>query len=389
MEGYVAAVDLGTSKVLAMAARKVGENKLEVIDTDSVHSSSWMLRGRIHDANMAGYKVYLLINNFSPKLPSGLKQIYVGIGGQGLHTEPYSFKKELRGTVTKEMLEYLEANALENPGLLKIETREYYLDGTLTLFPVGQICTEIELKCLQVLARPDTEARKKLEKELSDHSSVEVAGFFVSPLATAEAALTVQQKKDGIALVEIGAALTYVSVYKDNQLKLLVTIPLGGDAITKDITALGIAPAEAENLKRRTGIVLDEIEGTEPPPINQTIRARAIEICSNIFRQIQKQGFEATLKGKGIILTGGGAQLKNFDKLLELESKMPVHLAPLDDHTQACVRGLLLLGTDNCADDEVKVVAAEAKKEEPKKKKGQNWLEKTTTKFVGTLFNEQ
>jgi cell division protein FtsA len=382
MEGYVAAVDLGTSKVLAMAARKTSKGELEVIEAKSLPAGG-MCRGRIRNAEAASNKVYMLMNSFGAKLSPGLKQIYVGIGGQGLHTEPYEFTQEINGTVAKEMLEYLEADSLENPNYMEIVARKYYLDGVLTPEPLGQICKEIKLECLQVLARPNAEERTNLEKVLSQKSEVEVAKFFVSPLATAEAALTKQQKKDGIALVEIGAALTYVSVYKDGQLKLLVTIPLGGDVITRDISALGYAVAEAEELKRSTGIVLGKIEDDmETPPVSKTIQARAVEICANVVRQIQKSGNEASLKGQGIILTGGGAQLRNFDKLLAQESGLPVQWAPIEDHTQACVRGLLLLGTENCAGEEKETVKKEEKSKPPKGHKT------NLVGWVGRIFDD-
>ncbi|MDR0834065.1 MAG: pilus assembly protein PilM [Candidatus Symbiothrix sp.] len=347
--GYVAAIDLGTSKMLAMAARKNSVGELEVLGTETLPADDCMCRGRISNTDEATNKAHLVVSRLSrqSRLVQGIKQIYIGIGGQSLHTEAYSVKKEINGVVTKETLGYLEKECWDRPEMWKIVSQEYYLDDVLTPNPVGEFCKAIEMRCLLVLARPFAEERDELEKILAEKSTkADVAGFFVSPLATAEAALTPQQKEAGVALVEIGAALTYVSIYKGGQLKSLVTIPLGGDVITKDISTLGVA--DAEDLKRKNGIVLEETEEADTA-VNKIIKARAQEICANIIHQIKELGYESELLNAGIVLTGGGSQLKNLDKLLAQASGKTVQLAPINDPTQACVLGLVLSGKENCA----------------------------------------
>ncbi|GHT04019.1 cell division protein FtsA [Bacteroidia bacterium] len=413
MEGYVAAIDLGTSKMQAMAARKNSLGELEVLGTEVLPLGDCMCRGRISKLEEATTKVQSVVNSLSrqPLLVQGLKQIYIGIGGQSLHTEPYTVKKEINGTVTRETLDLLEKECWSRPETWKIVSQQYYLDDVSTPYPVGEFCKEIEMRCLLVLARPFIEERNRLEQILSEKTQVEIADFFVSPLATAEAVLMPEQKESGIALVEIGAALTYVSIYKGSYLKFLVTIPLGGDVITKDLATLG--KANIEEFKQNNGVLLDEPADTETTE-NKIIKARALEISANTIHQIHQSGYKSDLKKGGIILTGGGAQLKDFDRLLATESGLPVHLAPLSDQTQACVRGLVLSGKENCAGEvrpieppvvevveETNAPAAPIfekpekpekleepdKPEKPKKTKKQGWGERLTRGFVGNLFD--
>jgi cell division protein FtsA len=345
---YVAALDLGTSKMLAMAAKKNGEGGLLILNSEKIASGSSILRGRIHNIEETADNVRSLVNRLNRKLNPGIKKIYVGIGGQSLHTEYYSVKKEINGLVTNETIDYLyhECRQYEPAWakILQIVSPEYYVDGSLSKQPKGVFCKEIEAKFQLILGRPSLE--NCLEKSIREKAEIEIADFFISPLATAEVALTERDRELGCALVEIGAGVTYLSVYKDRLLKYLVTIPLGGNVITKDLCSLDILEPEAEKLKIKEGIA--SIESGKEEKSNEIIEARANEIVANVMEQIKQSGYESLL-GAGIILTGGGSLLQNLDKRMAQKTEKQVRLAAVEDHTQACILGLLTLGREDCA----------------------------------------
>ncbi|MDR0681501.1 MAG: rod shape-determining protein [Dysgonamonadaceae bacterium] len=345
---YVVALDLGTSKMLAVAAKKNGKGRLLILNSEKTAAGCSILRGRIHNIEETAENVRSLVNRLSRKLNPGIKKIYVGIGGQSLHTEYYSVKKEINGLVTEETIKYLDHECRQyEPAwakILKIIPMEYYVDGSLSKQPKGVYCKEIEAKFLLILGRPSLE--NCLEKSIKEKAKIEIAGFFISPLATAEVALTERDKELGCALVEMGAGVTYLSIYKDKLLKYLVTIPLGGNVITKDLCSLDILEAEAEKLKIKEGIA--PIESEKEEKSNEIIEARANEIVANLVEQIKQSGYESLL-GAGIIMTGGGSLLQNLDKLMALKTEKQVRLAAVEDHTQACVLGLLTLGEEDCA----------------------------------------
>jgi cell division protein FtsA len=344
---YVAVLDLGTSKMLAVAASK--NNRQEILASEKVDLDNSIRRGLIYNPEKASAKLFSLINKFNFKLKPKLKKIYVGIGGQSLHTKAYSVRKEINGEIENETINSLLNECLNYPvaplELIEIVSPEYYLDGHLELNPEGVKCNTIEAKFQLVLGR--SSVKSDLE-QLIKKTEIEIAEFFVSPIATAEAVLTNKEKDLGCALIEFGAGVTYLSIYKGGLLRYLVTIPLGGNAITKDICDLNITEQEAEEFKIKEGNVLVENEEDELNPI---IEARVDEIIANILEQMKASGYEPAL-GAGLIITGGGSLLKNLDALLEQKTGKPVRKVE-ENPTQSCAFGLLKLGKENCAKEEI------------------------------------
>jgi cell division protein FtsA len=370
MEQYVAALDLGTFKMIAMAARKTVQG-LSILDKAKTESNNCIRRGCIYNIEKTSDKVAALIADLNKKVKAPVEKIYVGIGGQSLKTQKYSAVREVNGIVTQDMLNSLETECREYQPLdvdvLDIVSIEYYLDGRPESYPKGASCRNIEMKALLITGNPSL--KNYLEKSVKD--KVEIAGFFISPLATAAAVLSDAEKEQGCALVEFGAGITYVSVYKDKLLRYMIAIPLGGDIITQDIIDLGVTRQEAEELKINYGSALLEKnnEGTittgsqksiDIQKLNTIIEARMDEILANVIAQLNKSGYTSSL-GAGIVITGGGASLKNVRLSLQEKARKDVRISSTkktlgnqvtDLTTQpenATIVGLLSLGKENCA----------------------------------------
>lgn len=188
--------------------------------------------------------------------------------------------------------------------------------------------------------------------------------------------------RSGCALVDFGADTTTISVYKNNILRYLSVLPLGGNTITRDITSLQMEEQDAEKLKLQYGNALyEEEEESETPAVcttddgraielttlNNIIEARAEEILANVWNQLQLSGYEDKLFS-GVVFTGGGANLKNIEEAFRKQSKIEkiktmrfVHntihgfsdvLAK--DGMQNTLLGLLAAGNENCCLQEVK-----------------------------------
>jgi cell division protein FtsA len=367
---YIAALDLGTSKMLAMVARKNEDGVLSVLGSEKMKPDDCIRRGYIYDTETASRKVSVLVSKLSGKLDAGIKKVYVGIGGQSLRTEYYTVKKEVKGgIIDDEIINFLSNECLnyqpELAEILDMDTvpPEYFLDGRPEENPVGISCQAIEAKFLLILGRPSLKIC--LEKSIEDKARIEIAGYFISPLATAEAVLSGREKKLGCALVELGAGVTYLSIYKNGFLKYLATIPLGGSVITKDISDKGLTEPEAEELKITRGSVWAE-SGDEQ--LNYIIEARANEIVANVIEQIRLSGYESALP-EGVIITGGGALLKNMEEFIHHKTGKPARLAVvkkslvnwedsvsalIENPANACIFGLLSMGNENCA-KEIKI----------------------------------
>lgn len=366
---YVAALDLGTSKMLAMAASKDRDGVLTILEVEKLLSGTSIRRGCVYNIEEAASKVSSLVNKLSNKLHPGLKKIYVGIGGQSLRSECYTVRKEINGMavnnrIMDSLLEECKKYTPELSEVLDIVSPEYFLDGRLEMKPIGVPCNVIEAKFQLILGRPSLKIC--LKKSIEEKAKVEIADFFVSPIATAAGVLNDKEKELGCALIEFGAGVTYLSIYKNGLLRYMIAIPLGGSVITKDLCSINLLEHDAEELKITQGSAFSESDKEEQTDI--IIEARMNEILANVFEQIRYSGYENSL-GEGIVITGGASQLKNLDKAIEKkEGNYKVRMATineslinidksdnatsfLENPTNSTIVGLLHLAEENCAKD--------------------------------------
>ena len=376
---FIAALDMGTSKMVAMVARKNESGVLSILHAERVESETCMRRGCVFNADVASSKVSRLIRrlNAGENLNSTIEKIYVGIGGQSMRTESYSVKKGVEGGIVTQgqidaIYKEIEEYTPEFAEILEIVSPEFYLDGQPEPNPVGASSSVIEVRVQLVLGRPLL--KKTLTNAIQERARTKIAGFFISPLATAEAVLSEKEKELGCALIEFGAGITYLSIYKGGSLKYLIAIPLGGAVITKDICSLDVLEKEAEDLKINYGSALLELHNEdkiksnndnilsrdiEVKNLNTVIEARINEILENIIEQINESGFSASLAA-GIIITGGASSLQDLPELIKNRTAKEVRKAVAkktlvnqaadlsQQPANSCIIGLLSLGKENC-----------------------------------------
>ncbi|MDR2691265.1 MAG: cell division protein FtsA [Dysgonamonadaceae bacterium] len=378
MEQYIVAIDPGTSKMTAMIAKKGAGGKISILRTEKVDSENCIRRGCIYNVDAAAEKAAGLLSRLNddyamPKLNAPIEKVYVSIGGQSLHIEQYSIRKQ----VETEMIEQRLLNEIEDeikqykPELyevLEILPAEYYVDGQLIDSPRGTTASSIEARYrLIVVSNPNlkTLIRKAIPEK------IKIAGYIVAPLATAAAVLDKKEKELGCVLVEFGAGITCVAIFKDGKLRYLVTIPLGGLTITKDIRCLNVSEEEAESLKKNHGsavldwddeskITIDKGLNTEREievrNLNTIVEARMDEILANVIHQINESGY-ADFLASGIIITGGGAMLRRLEESFRNKTDKNIRFAypaasngtnkPAEDAT---VIGLLAMAEGECID---------------------------------------
>ena len=372
MREIIAALDLGTSKSVALVAQKYLSGKLSLMQTETIVSKNAIRRGRIYNSDETAEIITKLIWKLNNNPNMLVEKIYVGIGGQSIRTQQFSVKKFVEGgAISQQLLDTLRDEALnyqpefeENLGII---SREYYADGHLISTPRGALASIVEARFLLIVGNP---CLKRNLDSIFNKEGISVAGYFISPFATAQAVLTPEEKESGCALIELGEGVTYISVYKNKNLKYMITIPLGGLAITKDIRCLNVQEEEAEELKIRYGSAIPKQDNDEPIPVhkeqnlswninihdlNMIIGARIDEIVKNISKHIQEYVQELN---SGIVITGGGALLRELPQFIKNETGKEVRLAQakvLINQTEtllspanSCVVGLATLGSENC-----------------------------------------
>ncbi len=380
---YIAAIDLGTSKIQLMVGKKNERGEITIVASEQEDADVCIRRGCIYNVERTSTKVLNLMRSVNKQKDPVIEKVYVGLGGQSLRLVEHSMIRDLDQdtVITHSLIQSLTDECrMFRPDfaeILEIVYPEYYLDGKYEQNPIGIQCSKIEVKFKIIVGRPSL--KRTLTRCISERSRLTIAGYIISPLATAEAVLTNREKDLGCALVEFGAGVTYVSIYKNKVLKYLVTIPLGGSTITKDICGLNVTEKEAEQLKIKYGSAILDIDPKDQEEadktaedllvsqkidlyqLNNIIEARVDEILANVINQVELSGFSKQL-GAGIIITGGGVELKNLFKSIMQKTGSEIRIASLHEGTNAQIIGMLALGTENCA---AKPVVIEKAKPEP------------------------
>lgn len=387
---FIAAIELSSSKISGIAGKKNSDGSIQVLAYAREDAASFIHKGVVYNIDKTAQALTSIINKLESQLNNSIAKVYVGIGGQSLRTVKNVVSRELEETriISQELVDQISDENLDVPlvdmSVLDVAPQEYKIDNNLQADPVGVAGKRITGYFLNIVARASL--KKNLEHSF-EQAKVEIAELLIAPVALANALLTESEMRSGCALVDFGADTTTVSVYKNNILRFLSVLPLGGNNITRDITALQMEEAEAEQLKLKYGDMLYAEEDTETPAtcklddgrsielgtLNDIIDARAEEILANVWNQLQQSGYDDKLLS-GIIFTGGGANLKNMESAFRKRSKVDkvkttrfIHQTVhgfsdvlKKDGMQNTLLGLLAAGSENCCLQEVKPVSTPA-----------------------------
>jgi cell division protein FtsA len=327
-------VDIGTSKIVAMAAKKIYTeytilaSETAWLDLDDP-TKALTKRGVITNQEGVARTVADLLKRMNLELQKKslkIERVYIGYGGQGLHTEMFIVERNFDGdTVMPEDIESINEQLNEHPNYQNIRkfVPEYFLDGELNLSPEGKTCKKLEARMLLIMGHKADNLKRMIENRTS---GMTVEDMLVSPEGSAFSVLDERERTEGCALVEVGAGVTTVSIYHDRALRFMATIPLGGYAITKDVCSLKVPFDEAEEHKKKYGMAgmatenrkISEEEPTEEEKLqvlNNAISWRTLEIARNVEEQINESGLKERVRY--IVLTGGSAALQGMDTVFE------------------------------------------------------------------------
>ena len=330
---FIVAIELGSSKMTGIAGMKNLDGSINVLAVVKEESPSSIIRkGVVYNIDKTAQCLTNIVRKLQQQLKTEITQVYVGVGGQSIRSVRNTITKNLPAgsTVTAAMVGELEddnrSNVYPDQEILDAAVQEYRVDSQFQIDPVGIQCTQLEGNFQNILQR------KSFFKKLNqcfENAGIAVADFYLAPLALADSVLTEAEKRSGCALVDMGADTTTVSVYSKNILRHLAVIPLGGSNITKDIASLQMEESDAEKMKLKYASAYtdnNEIDNTLKLPIDQDrqvesrrfidiVEGRLEEIIENVWYQIPNDYYDKLLGG--IILTGGGSNMKNIEKAFQ------------------------------------------------------------------------
>ena len=325
---FIVAIELGSSKITGIAGKKNLDGSISILAVVKEDASTCIRKGVVYNID----KTVVCLTNIIKKLETALKtkiaHVYVGVGGQSIRSMKNVIVKELapEAIVTQEMVDELmdENRNMSYPEqeILNAATQEYKVDQQYQLDPVGIQCSRLEGNFLNILWR------KTFYRNLNkcfDNAGIAIAEMYLAPLALADSVLTETERRAGCVLVDLGADTTTVSVYFKNILRHLAVIPLGSNNITKDIATMQMEEEDAEGMKLKYGSAYTDnndidnslslsIDGDRSIPSRDFINiveGRLEEIIENVWFQVPNEYADKLLGG--LILTGGGSNMKNIE----------------------------------------------------------------------------
>ncbi len=252
-----------------------------------------------------------------------------------------------------------------NHEVVQVFPRRYTIDGEPVIKdPAGMTGVRLEVESHIITAH--TGALKNLHRVL-DQAGIDIEGQVLVPIAAAETVLTKQQKELGVAIVDIGAGTTGVAVYQEGSVVHSGILPIGSGHITNDL-AIGLRTNvdTAEHIKREYAEVTQDLAGkadiikipelgadqnVEKRHLDMIVTSRVAEILDMVASEIQKAGRDVLLPA-GVVITGGGANLKGLVAYAKQGLKLPVVVGKpqsfngladrIDDPALAAPVGLML-----------------------------------------------
>lgn len=337
MAEFIVAIELGSSVFRGIAGKKNLDGSITVQALVKEDATQCIRKGVVNNIDKTATCLKNIVAKLSKTMKQNISHVYVGVGGQSVRSVRNVIVKDLPtetivdGDIVDGLMDSNRGMDYPDLEILNVVTQEYKVGNQYVVDPVGIKGTRLEGNFLNI-------AQRKLFysnlNEAFDKAGIAIAEIFPAPLVLADNVLTESEKRGGCVLVDLGADTTTVSIYHKSLLRHLAVIPLGGNNVTKDITALKMEEREAELLKLKHGSAYTEIADMDPAltysidgertieskQLIELVEARVEEIVQNVWHQVPAE-YVSKLLG-GIILTGGGSNMKN----IELAFKKYTHM---------------------------------------------------------------
>lgn len=351
---YIATVDLGTSKLALSVARITGENA-EILYYRE-RPADGVRYGCIYNPTKASIPLKEAIKEAEDELSIKITQVVIGVPRYGVKQEVAGARIERSDSescISQEEIDAIKSMALDSYPLDDADKQEIYGASAQSFSTDDSInCTESD-----VVGMPSSELQgnfkvfigvKKASRNIDimlNKADVALARKYFLPPLTAEAILNAEEKENGVAIIEMGAGVTSVTIYQGGILRYYYAIPFGGRSITNDIKLeCGFTEKLAENVKLGFGAcqpeklltmsdkilqIIDEENGSDQQlPVkylSEIITARTREILDAILFKIQESGYADRLRN-GVVLTGGCANLAGCANLIKEMSGYTVRI---------------------------------------------------------------
>lgn len=400
-------LDIGTTKIVAMIGRYNEYAKLEILGLGKSKSLG-VHRGVVNNITQTIQSIQQAV--LDAETSSGMKitDVIVGIAGQHIRSlkhSDYITRKDSDTVIDDQDIEDLcnqvhKLVMLPGEEIIHVLPQDFKVDGQSEIKePIGMYGGRLEANFHVVVGQ--VSSIRNIGRCIKS-AGLSLSGITLEPLASSNAVLGIEEKEAGVALIDIGGGTTDLAIFKDGIIRHTAVIPFGGNVITEDIKeGCSIIEKQAELLKIKFGsawpgenkdneiVSIPGLRGREPKEItlknlSKIIHARVIEIIEQVYLEIKNYGHEdqKTKLIAGIVLTGGGSQLKHLKQLVEYITGMDTRVGFPNEHMAgdsdsevtspmyATAVGLVLNGLENTKIDTTKALSDEPEIKDPEDETG-------------------
>ncbi len=350
-------LDIGTTKIVAMIGRKNEFGKLEILGIGKAKSLG-VKRGVVNNITQTIQSIQQAVEEAESVSGDEIKDVVVGIAGQhirSLHHSDYITREDADRVIDEDDIDNLVNQVhklvmLPGEEIIHVLPQDFKVDSQEHIKEtIGMYGGRLEANFHVVVGQ--VSSIKNIGRCVKS-AGLDLSEITLEPLASAAAVLSQEEKEAGVALIDIGGGTTDLAIFKDGIIRHTAVIPFGGNVITEDIKeGCSIIEKQAELLKVKFGsawpgenkeneiVSIPGLRGREPKEItlknlSRIIHARITEIIEQVYLEIKNYGHE-TQKGKliaGIVLTGGGAQVKHLKQLVEYITGMDTRIGYPNEH---------------------------------------------------------
>ena len=350
-------LDIGTTKIVVMAGKRNEFNKVEILGIGKSKSLG-VHRGVVNNITQTIQSIQQAVEEAKNLCEDNIEEVVVGIAGQHIRslqhsdyiTRPNPEKVISQEDIDKLILQVYKLVMLPGEEIIHVLPQEYKVDGQSEIKePIGMYGGRLEANFHVVVGQ--VSSIKNIGRCIKS-AGLSMGNITLEPLASSEAVLSREEKEAGVALIDIGGGTTDLAIFKDGIIRHTAVIPFGGNVITEDIKeGCSIIEKQAELLKIKFGsawpgenkdteiVSIPGLRGRDPKEISlktlsKIINARVVEIIEQVHLEIKNYGNDEQKKKLigGIVLTGGGSQLKHLKQLVEYITGMDTRIGYPSEH---------------------------------------------------------
>jgi cell division protein FtsA len=352
----IVGLDIGTTKIAAIAGRKNEHGKLEILGFGRANSNG-VQHGMVLNIDQTIKAIQTALENCYASNPNlAINEVYVGIAGhhiKSLQTRGDIVRQNNDEEIRQDEIDRLIADQYRTyipagDQIIDVIPQEFTVDNFQNIpNPIGY--SGVKVGANFHIITGDKNAIRNINRSV-EKSGLKTQDLVLQPLASAAAVMCDQDLEAGVAIVDIGGGTTDLAVFYEGILKHTAVIPFGGENITNDIkTGLGVLKTQAEQMKIQFGSALSDetksnafitipgLRGMAPKEISvknlaSIIQARMSEIMDFVTYHLKQVGLDNRMLNGGVILTGGGSQLKHLLQLTEYVTGLNARIGFPNEH---------------------------------------------------------